>query len=1257
MTATEELILANPFPGLRPFCEGEADRFFGRAEQIEELAARLQSERFVAVAGASGCGKSSLVCAGVLSRLSVADGDGGGNTWRCAVMRPGNQPITNLAQKLSPIIGLGGGSEESRTGPLLGRLRLGGLGLVEAVGFARLEPGTRVLVVVDQFEEIFRFRNLIDPNEAAAFIKLLLNAARTPQSPVSVIITLRSETLGSCADFLDLPEAVSRGQYLVPKLTRDQRKEAITEPVLLRGHSIAPRLVQRLLNDVSSSFDDLPVMQHVLSRTWNRWAETCEGARAIDLEDYEAVGAAKEAICNHAEQAYASLAELQPVAEKVFRALTERVSEGIEVRRPLNFDHLCRVTGALPSQVAQIVDRFRQPDTAFLMPHQEVSLESNPVIDISHESLIRQWQRLREWAGAEARSRAMLLRVADAARLYEAKEGSLWRERNLERAREWRERTQPTPEWVALYASGDSAATMKSMDRFLELSCKEAAREQRLSKVQRWGVALFAVALLVIVAGAAILRRAASDDLAGKSLEKLNFDPAYSALLASAAVHRDSDNENAEYALRQSLALLEMAHTESPILSFSGPVRDLRYSPDGTRLVVAAGTTVTLLDAGFKEVAKPVDCKGDVFKAWLAAKNSVVVAYATDPGGIAHVKLYRAGGGSQQLSCGPEQSVSAVCVSPDDRHVAVGCAFGEISIWDASVPSAPPKIVAGAGSSAVTALAFSSDGSYLASGQEDGTTIIWREGHRGAWIGRMDGKKNRSPMRQGGAIRDIAFHPATASQLVTASDDTKAIVWNLDLQHRRLARTEPPRVLEHLRPVYRAKFAKLDDQSYPVLTVSDKVAKLWIAQVSERKQRRRHDSWVVDAEVSPNGTLLVTASSDGTARLWSTRTLGSIMLRGHRDGVSRALFTPAGDRVITGSYDGTVRVWRFKVPHLLSFSEKWALNARYNPSGDCLAVGDEGGCGIIGIDEAGGSGHPRTSLGSEGENQYISLSWSGDGKHLVATKTSNALADSRFETVLWDVEKHEERTPSWLKRCTMATFNPERKEMLTLDADGKVKIWKEESLNEENATCEQEVGTGHNTAAMSPDGRWVASTDGNTVLLWDRRDPYAPPKALRAHNGAVFSLEFSKDSKKLVSASSDLTATIWSVEESGRAPIILKGGHIAPLSSASFSPAGDMVVTGSADNTICVWDARTGHQHSALRWHTEGVNDVRFSPSGREIVSASDDGAVKIGECDACWKPLGELRKLVEKYATVSESDRREIAKEKVYLRLPGISW
>ena len=246
MTTVEELIAANPFPGLRAFQPGEADRFFGREQQIEELARRLGEVPLLAVAGASGCGKSSLMIAGLLHYLTHQTAEDGGMQWRPVRMRPGNHPINNLADGLAAALPGVASDGANRAAALDGRLRLGGRALVEAVRTARLEPNVRLLVAIDQFEEIFRFKRMTDPEEATAFVRLLLHAAWEPNSRVSVVLTLRSDALGSCADFRDLPEAINRGQYLVPKLTREQRREAIVKPVELRSCKIAPRLVQRI---------------------------------------------------------------------------------------------------------------------------------------------------------------------------------------------------------------------------------------------------------------------------------------------------------------------------------------------------------------------------------------------------------------------------------------------------------------------------------------------------------------------------------------------------------------------------------------------------------------------------------------------------------------------------------------------------------------------------------------------------------------------------------------------------------------------------------------------------------------------------------------------------------------------------------------------------------------------------------------------------------------------------------------------------
>lgn len=514
-----ELLAANPFPGLRSYEPEEADRFFGRQEQIEALVRRLAQVPLIAVSGASGCGKSSLVKAGLLNELKRRHEEDDDTEWLPVVMRPGSRPLAHLAaalaQGLQPDAALAGVDVDAdgldalqrRIGSLYGRLRLGGLALVEIMRQARLPRGTRVLIVVDQFEEIFRFKQMGVPEEASAFVTLLLKAAADRNSGVSVALTLRSDTLGGCADFPGLPEAVSAGGYLVPRLTRTQRRQAIEGPIHLRGKKIAPRLVQKLLSDVSSDFDDLPVMQHVLSRAWRHWAQQGDVERPIDLEDYNAVGGADDALSQHADEALASLGALgQPsssggpsVVERVFRALTERLAGGTEVRRPVELRELCEVCGDGTRQsaedVIQVVERYRRADTAFLVPPDFVELTGDAVIDISHESLMRQWKKLRKWLDAESESGRIYERLAaTAADEAHGLARRLWQpELGVNQA--WRDLQRPNPAWARRY-EGDFWQAMSFLDDSLaDAVARETSRRQRL----RGGVAALLVSLLGLV--------------------------------------------------------------------------------------------------------------------------------------------------------------------------------------------------------------------------------------------------------------------------------------------------------------------------------------------------------------------------------------------------------------------------------------------------------------------------------------------------------------------------------------------------------------------------------------------------------------------------------------------------------------------------------------------------------------------------------------------------------------------------------------
>ena len=297
------------------------------------------------------------------------------------------------------------------------------------------------------------------------------------------MLTMRSDFLGDCTQFRGLPEALNESQYLIPRMNRDERRQAIEGPIGVGGARISPRLVQRLLNDVGEDPDQLPVLQHALMRTWQHWAAHREDGSPLDLEDYEAIGTMEGALSRQANEAYDALdGGHRRVVEKMFKRLTERGPDNREIRRPTQFGELCAVAVARPTEVTGMIDLFRHPDRSFLMPPWGTPLQDDSFVDISHESLIRKWGELRRWVNEESESRTMYARLADAASRYQAGKAGLWRNPDLKLARDWFKREQPNAAWAQRYGGGFALADDVSAPKQVEVvrhpgnDCRSGAR-------------------------------------------------------------------------------------------------------------------------------------------------------------------------------------------------------------------------------------------------------------------------------------------------------------------------------------------------------------------------------------------------------------------------------------------------------------------------------------------------------------------------------------------------------------------------------------------------------------------------------------------------------------------------------------------------------------------------------------------------------------------------------------------------------------
>jgi WD40 repeat protein len=496
------LTLANPFPGLRPFSVEESHLFFGREGQCETVLGYLNRNRFAAVTGASGSGKSSLIYCGLIPALFGGFIKPAGSRWRIITTRPGNSPVENLAEAIASI-------EKPLADParftinhqiLCTILRRSSFGLVNAVRQVNLAPGENILLILDQFEELFRYKESRKDttvfNETEAYIKLIVNAIKQTEQPIYVVLTMRSDFIGECSQFQELTRLINKSNFLIPQMTRDDFKEAIMGPLAVGGATIDPQLLQHLLNVIEDKTDQLPVLQHVMMRTWEFWTRNNEPSIPLRSRDYEAAGKIENALSMHANEAFEELTdEGKNVCRAMFKCLTEKGTDNKGTRHPATVKHISEIAQASDLAVIDVVNKFRAKGRSFLTPGEGVGIDSDTVIDISHESLMRIWDRLKSWVDEEFSSVQMYLRLAEAASQYQIGKTGLWRPPDLQVALNWKKTQKPTLTWAKKY----NPAFEKVMV-FLDASEKKYQQEEqakvRLQRMELNRTRKFAVAML-----------------------------------------------------------------------------------------------------------------------------------------------------------------------------------------------------------------------------------------------------------------------------------------------------------------------------------------------------------------------------------------------------------------------------------------------------------------------------------------------------------------------------------------------------------------------------------------------------------------------------------------------------------------------------------------------------------------------------------------------------------------------------------------
>jgi len=473
-----------PYRGLGAFGPDDARFFFGRAALTDWLVSDLRREirsdqgvRFLGVLGPSGSGKSSVVMAGLVAQLRAGAIEGS-ERWPVAILRPGDDPLANLAvQVSSTFLPEGAIPDISQARRLIDDLQQEkrGLDLFAQLAMRDAPADSRLVIVVDQFEEVFTYRPLGDQARArfersrSSFFANLLHAAAAEGGRVVVVLTMRSDFLGACATYPQLSSVLSAHQELVGPMATDELRAAIEQPSFLVGCEVEPALTERLLADVEGRPGALPLLQFALTEVWKK-----RDGHRLRLRSYDELGGIEGALEYRANEIYGALQpEDQELCRRIFLRLVE-IGEGIEnTRRRVSYNELLPVDTSKSDAINRLINTLSEPNVCLLTVN---ATNANDVtVEVVHEALIRSWTRLRQWIEFERVGLSIQRRLtADTQEWVEAtpenKEAYLYSGARLSLLRDWIETHR------------DNVSSLESA--FLAAS-EEAARRRKQEEVEK----------------------------------------------------------------------------------------------------------------------------------------------------------------------------------------------------------------------------------------------------------------------------------------------------------------------------------------------------------------------------------------------------------------------------------------------------------------------------------------------------------------------------------------------------------------------------------------------------------------------------------------------------------------------------------------------------------------------------------------------------------------------------------------------------
>ena len=950
----------NPFPGLRPFTPEESEIFFGREDESSEIAGKLIRNRFVAVTGASGSGKSSLILCGLLPKIRGLSSKETG-IWRILTMKPGNDPFGYLTRSFAENIP----DADKRNMPkdeILKLLKENPDGIAEVIKRLSSEIKGKVLLFIDQFEELFRYGSpetgVGTGTDTAGFIDLITNAVTHSNPDFYLVITLRSDLISVCEHYRGFTELLNNSNFLVSRMNRENFREVIIGPVKNAGAEIDNDLVEQLIDEVEDRSDQLPVLQHALMRTWIRWRELDEPERPIDYSDYSSIGTMKDAISRHADEIYERLDQNgKRICEKLFKIITGKGSDNKGVRYPSNVKTIRSVVRCTGDELYEVIEEFRNPSISVLTPHYSIRLDDDSIIDLSHESLIHLWDRLRIWIDEESSSVQMYLRLSEASALYQQGKTGLLKQPDLQLAINWREQNKPTLWWAQKYNPAYERAMV-----YLRTSEKEYLEsEERKARHHRWrlhkikiissilgGVAIVAALTMVaafILKFSADSRRKIAEKQKDEIIVQKTAAEQYAAVVLKRSV--ESDSSAIAASRREQIERILRRNAENQVISAKQDIDEARRESESA--IQASLLAMMNADSAIKlkneiqrlrmiSVAKSMSLRS----LNLPAQNDLqaLLAYQAylfnkkNKGSKNDADIYmglyniakQKGSSKLKTYAGFGSPVRSIAFIPGKNEFFTSDSEGKVLRWDLDNKEQSFRIVY-SDSEVIDVLAVSPKADWLAcggannsikmipvAGDNPGYELKGHSGKIKSLIFSYDGNFLYSAALDGKVLKwDLTARTstdlATGTMQITSidlsvnnkfiagiSDQGKAMVWKPEQNTEKFTIESAGKKIRSIR-------FKPDGERIAV-GYDDGMIELWNIVLQKKvSEFRAHSGEVNDIRFNSRFEQMATAGNDGTLKLWDTGDLINPPVSfNDNDGLVIAFeFSADGEMILTGS--------------------------------------------------------------------------------------------------------------------------------------------------------------------------------------------------------------------------------------------------------------------------------------------------------------------------------------------------------------------